>query len=64
MGWRGGIKGRMAQLERQRLRLEQVRLRATRKGSDATDGERLEARTLARLADIEQRTKDVRASLE
>jgi hypothetical protein len=61
-GWRGEVRELIAQLEQQRSRLEQVRLRARRQGG--TEGERLEAQATARLRDIEQRIEDLRASLE
>ena len=52
----------IAQLEQQRARLEQVRLRARRQGGP--QGERLEAQTEARLRDIDERINDLRAALE
>jgi hypothetical protein len=61
-GWRGEIRERIAQLEQQRSRLEQVRERARRQGGP--EGERLKAETEAHLRDIEQRIDDLRASLE
>ena len=42
--------------------LEQVRLRARRQGGP--EGERLEARTEARLRNIDERIGDLRAALE
>jgi hypothetical protein len=55
------IREQIAQLEDQRIRLEQVRLRARRQGGP--EGERLEAQASARLREIEQRVADLRASL-
>ena len=52
----------IAQLEQHRSRLKQVQLRARRQGGP--EGERLEAQAEARLRDIEERIKDLRASLE
>jgi hypothetical protein len=60
--WRERIREQIAQLERQRSRLEEVRLRAERQGG--TEGERLEAQASARLREIEQRIADLRASLQ
>jgi hypothetical protein len=60
-GWRGEIRERIAQLEDQRTRLEQVRERARRQGGP--EAERLEEQTTARLREIEQRIADLRASL-
>ena len=62
MGWRREIREMIAQLEEQRARLEQVKLRAQRQGGP--EGERLEAQTEARLQDIEERIKGLRDSLE
>jgi hypothetical protein len=62
MGWRREIRDVIAQLEDQRTRLEQVRLRARRQGGP--EGERLEEQATARLREIEQRIRDLRASLE
>jgi hypothetical protein len=62
MGWRREIRDVIAQLEDQRIRLEQVRLRARRQGGP--EGERLEEQATARLREIEQRIRDLRASLE
>ena len=62
MGWRREVREIIAQLEQQRARLEEVRLRARRQGGP--EGECLEARATARLRDIEQRIHDLRASLE
>jgi hypothetical protein len=60
--WRESIREQIAQLERQRSRLEEVRLRAQMQGGP--EGERLEAQASARLREIEQRIADLRASLE
>ena len=62
MEWREGIREQLAQLERQRSRLEEVRLRAQNQGG--TEGERVEAQATARLREIEQRIADLRASLQ
>jgi hypothetical protein len=62
MGWRREIRDVIAQLEDQRTRLEQVRERARMQGG--REGERLEAQATARLREIEQRIRDLRASLE
>jgi exonuclease VII small subunit len=56
------IEELIAQLERQRARLEGVRERARRQGGP--EGERLEKQAEARLREIEQRIADLRASLE
>jgi hypothetical protein len=61
-GWRGEVRERVAQLENQRTRLEDVRLRARRHGGP--EGERLVAQATARLQEIEQLIADLRASLE
>jgi hypothetical protein len=52
----------IAQLEQQRSRLEDVRLRARRRGGP--EGERLKKQAEARLRDIESRINTLRASLE
>jgi hypothetical protein len=62
MGWRGEIRDVIAQLEQQRGRLEEARVRAKRQGGP--EGERLEAQATARLREIEERIADLRASLE
>jgi exonuclease VII small subunit len=49
------------QLELQRTRLEQVRMRARRQGGP--EGERLEAQATARLQEIEQRINNLWSSL-
>ena len=51
----------IAQLERQRARLEGVRERARRQGGP--EGERLEKQAEARLRDIDRRIEALRASL-
>ena len=55
------IEELIAQLERQRARLEGVRERARKQGGP--EGERLEKQAEARLRDIEQRIEALRASL-
>jgi hypothetical protein len=62
MGRRREVRDIIAQLERQRSRLKQVRERARSQGGP--EGERLEAQATARLREIEQRINAVRASLE
>jgi hypothetical protein len=62
MGWTREVREMIAQLEEQRSRLEQVKLRAQRQGGP--EGERLEAQAEARLRDIDRRIKGLRASLE
>jgi hypothetical protein len=62
MSWREEVRERIAQLERQRSRLEQVKERARMQGGP--EGERLEEQATARLGEIEQRINDLRASLE
>jgi hypothetical protein len=62
MEWRESITEQIAQLERQRSRLEKLRLRAQMQGGP--EGERLEAQASARLREIEQRIADLRASLQ
>ena len=59
-GWER-IEELIAQLERQRARLEGVRERASEQGGP--EGERLEKQTEARLRDIERRIEALRASL-
>lgn len=58
---RGRIEELIAQLERQRVRLEGVRERAREQGGP--EGERLEKQAEARLRDIERRIEALRASL-
>jgi hypothetical protein len=55
------IEELIAQLERQRARLEGVRERARRQGGP--EGERLEKQAEARLRDIDRRIEALRASL-
>ena len=58
---RGRIEELIAQLERQRARLEGVRERAREQGG--AEGERLEKQATARLRDIDRRIEALRASL-
>jgi hypothetical protein len=62
MGWRGEIRERIAELEHQRLRLEEQRRRAKRLGG--SDGERLEAELRAKVQEISHHIDDLRASLQ
>jgi hypothetical protein len=62
MGWRGEIRERIAELEHQRLRLEEQRRRARRLGGP--EGERLEAEAKERLQEISHHIDDLRSSLE
>ena len=62
MGWRREIRERIAELEQQRLRLEEQRRRARRLGGP--EGERLEAEAKERLQEITHHIDDLRASLE
>jgi hypothetical protein len=62
MGWRREIRERIAELEQQRLQLEEERRRARKRG--APEGERLEAETKERLQEISHHIDDLRASLE
>ena len=62
MGWRREIRDRIAELEHQRLRLEEQRRRARRLGGP--EGERLEAETKERLQEITHHIDDLRASLK
>jgi hypothetical protein len=55
------IEELLAQLERQRARLEGVRERARKQGGP--EGERLEKLAEARLRDIDRRIEALRASL-
>jgi hypothetical protein len=55
------IEELIAQLERQRARLEGVRERAREQGGP--EGERLEKQAEARLRDIDRRIEALRASL-
>ena len=59
---KGRIEELIAQLERQRVRLEGVRERAREQGGP--EGERLEKQAEARLRDIDRRIEALRASLE
>jgi hypothetical protein len=61
MGWRREIRDRIAELEQQRLRLEEERRRARRLGGP--EGERLEAEAKERLQEITHHIDDLRASL-
>jgi hypothetical protein len=62
MGWRREIRERIAELEQQRLRLEEERRRARKLGG--AEGERLEADLRAKLQQISHHIDDLRASLE
>ena len=62
MGWRREIRERIAELEHQRLRLEEQRRRARRLGGP--EGERLEAEAKERLQEISHHIDDLRSSLE
>ncbi len=62
MGWRGEIRERIAELEQQRLRLEEQRRRARRLGGP--EGARLEAELRARVQEISHHIGDLRASLQ
>jgi hypothetical protein len=62
MGWRGEIRERIAELEQQRLRLEEQRRRARRLGGP--ESERLEAEVRAKLQQISHHIDDLRAALE
>jgi hypothetical protein len=62
MGWRREVRDRIAELEQQRLRLEEQRRRARRLGT--AEGERLEAELRARVQEISHYIDDLRASLE
>ena len=61
MGWRREIRERIAELEQQRLRLEEERRRARRLGGP--EGERLEAELGAKVQQISNHIDDLRASL-
>ena len=61
MGWRREIRDQIAELEQQRLRLEERR-RARRLGGP--EGEGLEAELRAKLQEISHHIDDLRASLE
>ena len=62
MVWRREVRERIAELEQQRLRLEEQRRRARRLGT--AEGERLEAELRAKLQEISHYIDDLRASLE
>ena len=62
MGWRGEIRERIAELEQQRLRLEEQSRSARRLGGP--EGERLEAEMRAKVQEISHNIDDLRASLE
>ena len=62
MGWRGEIRDRIAELEQQRLRLEERSRSARRLGGP--EGERLEADLRAKLQEISHHIDDLRASLK
>jgi hypothetical protein len=62
MGWRREIRDRIAELEQQRLRLEEQRRRARRLGGP--EGERLEAELRAKVQEISHHIDDLRASLK
>jgi len=62
MGWRGEIRDRIAELEEQRLRLEEQSPSARTLGGP--EGERLEADLRAKLQEISHNIDDLRASLE
>ena len=62
MGWRREIRERIAELEQQRLRLEEQRRRARRLGGH--EGERLEAELRAKVHEISHHIDDLRASLK
>ena len=61
MGWRREVRERTAELEQQRLRLEEQRRRARRLGGP--EGERLEAEVRAKVQEISHHIDDLRASL-
>ena len=62
MGWRREIRDRIAELEQQRLRLEEQRRRARRLGGP--EGERLQRELRAKLQEISHHIDDLRASLK
>ena len=62
MGWRREVRDRIAELEHQRLRLEEQRRSARRLGGP--EGERLEAEAKESLQEISNHIDDLRASLE
>jgi len=61
MGWRREIRDRIAELEQQRLRLEEQRRHARRLGDP--EGERLEGELRAKVQEISHHIDDLRASL-
>ena len=62
MGWRGEIRERIAELEQQRLQLEEQRRRARRLGGP--EGERLEAELRAKVQQISHHIDNLRRSLQ
>src|SRR5215203_1566434 len=62
MGWRREIRDRIAELEQQRLRLEEQRRRARRLGGP--ESERLEAELSAKVQEIGHHIDDLRTSLK
>ena len=62
MGWRREIRDRIAELEQQRLRLEEQRRRTRRLGGP--EGQRLEAELRAKVQQISHNIDDLRASLK
>ena len=62
MGWRREIRDRIADLEQQRLRLEEQRRRTRRLGGP--EDERLEEEVRAELQEISHQINDLRAALE
>ena len=62
MGWRREIRERIAELEHQRLRLEEERRRARRLGG--SEGERLEAQLRTKVQEIGHHIDDLRTSLQ
>ena len=62
MGWRREIRDRIAELEQQRLRLEEQRRRARNLGGP--EGERLEAELSAKVQEIRHHIDDLRTSLK
>jgi hypothetical protein len=62
MGWRREVRDRIAELEQQRLRLEEQRHRARRLGGP--EGKRLEGELRAKLKEVSHHIDDLRASLE
>jgi hypothetical protein len=61
MGWRREVREQIAELEHQRLRLEEERRRSRRLGGQ--EGERLEAELRAKVQQISNHIDDLRASL-